>query len=222
MKISKRLELLSNETIGSTSVVDVGCDHGLFSIYSILTHGIKHAYLVDVNEEPLASARLNCVKYKVTEKTTFILSDGLQNFKGTIDCLVISGIGGYLMTKILTESLDKVKNANKLILQPNSDFEVLRRFLFDNGFDITFEDMIVDNNKYCYYLTAHLDEVSYVEEDIVFGSMLRHNITTDYYNYWCKKYNVLLNELKNVKDKKQKEKLENYIDSIHKNVISKG
>lgn len=222
MKISKRLELLSNETIGHLSIVDVGCDHGLFSIYSILHNGIKHAYLLDINEEPLESAKQNCVKYKVTNKVTYLLSDGLIEFKGSIDCLVISGIGGYLMTKILSDSLDKVKTSKKIILQPNSDFEVLRKFLFDNGFEITFENMILDNNKYCYYLTAELNECKYVEDDIVFGPILRNNITTNYYNYWCKKYNVLINEFKNVKDQKQKEKLERYIDSIHKNIITKG
>lgn len=222
MKVSKRLELLSNETIGCNSIVDVGCDHGLFSIYSILTHGTKHAYLLDINEEPLKSARTNCVKYKVTDKVTFLLSDGLLNYKGTVDCLVISGIGGYLMTKILSESLDKVKTAKKLVLQPNSDFEVLRTFLFENGFDIVVENMILDNEKYCYYLTAEVDNREYVEEDIMFGPLLRHSISNTYYNYWVKKYNKLLSEIKNINDKNQLEKLEKYIDKIHKNIISKG
>lgn len=220
MKISKRLELLSNETIGHLSIVDVGCDHGLFSIYSILHNGIKHAYLLDINEEPLESAKQNCVKYKVTNKVTYLLSDGLIEFKGSIDCLVISGIGGYLMTKILSDSLDKVKTSKKIILQPNSDFEVLRKFLLDNNFEITFEDMIIDNNKHCYYLVAETGQTTYVEEDIVFGPILRHDITDVYFNYWSKKYNVLLNELKNVKEKKQKEKLEEYIELINENIIS--
>ncbi|MFI3251828.1 MAG: class I SAM-dependent methyltransferase [bacterium] len=221
MKISKRLELLSKETVGCNTIVDVGCDHGLFSIYSVLNHGIKHAYLLDINEEPLNSAKLNCVKYKVTDKVTYLLSDGLIEFKGTLDCLVISGIGGYLMTKILSQSLDKIKQANKIVLQPNSDFEVLRKFLFDNGFDIVLENMILDNDKYCYYLTAELGQVEYTEEDITFGPLLRHNISTTYSNYWEKKYNALLKELTNVKDNSQKIKLENYIEKIKENIITK-
>ncbi|MFI3330146.1 MAG: tRNA (adenine(22)-N(1))-methyltransferase TrmK, partial [bacterium] len=152
---------------------------------------------------------------------TYLLSDGLIEFKGTLDCLVISGIGGYLMTKILSQSLDKIKKANKIVLQPNSDFEVLRKFLFDNGFDIVLENMILDNDKYCYYLTAELGQVEYIEEDITFGPLLRHNISATYSNYWEKKYNALLKELTNVKDNSQKIKLENYIKKIKENIITK-
>ncbi len=219
MKISKRLEALSKEVIGFNTVCDVGCDHGLFSIYSILECGIKHAYLLDINQEPLNSAKNNFIKYKL-DNATFLLSDGLKEFNEELDCLVISGIGGYLMTRILNDDLEKIKKANKLILQPNSDFEILRKFLLENDFTITFENMLLDNKKYCYYLTAINKKTSFSEEDVLYGPVLRKDINNVYFDYWNNKYNNLINELNNIKDEKNKIELNNKISSIKKNIIA--
>ncbi|MFI3329533.1 MAG: class I SAM-dependent methyltransferase [bacterium] len=218
MKISKRLEALSKEVIGFNTVCDVGCDHGLFSIYSILYCGIKHAYLLDINQEPLNSAKNNFIKYKLSN-ATFLLSDGLKDFNEQLDCLVISGIGGYLMTRILQDDLDKIKLANKLILQPNSDFEILRKFLLENNFEITFENMLLDNKKYCYYLTAINKKTSFNEEDVLFGPILRKDINEVYFDYWNSKYINLNNELNKIKDDNNKIELNKKINSIKENII---
>ncbi len=220
MKVSKRLELLSNEVKGYDTVCDVGCDHGLFSIYSILNHGIKHAYLLDINQEPLNSAMNNFKKHKLNN-ASFLKTDGLKDFNNDLDCLVISGIGGYLMTRILTDDLDKVKKANKLILQPNSDFEILRKFLLENNFTIKYENMIIDNKKYCYYLTAINKKTSYKEEDILFGPILRGKINDVYYEYWNKKYNNMLQEIDKINDISRKKYVLNQISSIKENIIKK-
>lgn len=219
MKISKRLELLSNEVKGFNTVCDVGCDHGLFSIYSILNCGIKHAYLLDINEEPLNSAKNNFKKYNLSN-ASFLLTDGLKDFNDELDCLVISGIGGYLMTRILSDDLDKIKKAKKLILQPNSDFEILRKFLLENNFEITNENIVLDNNKYCYYLTAINNKVTYVKEDILYGPLLRNNINDTYYEFWNNKYINLIKQLDNIKEESNKLELNNKINSIKKNIIS--
>ncbi len=220
MRISNRLKLLSDQVKGFDVICDVGCDHGLFSIYSILNNNVKFAYLLDINNEPLNSAKNNFIKYKL-DNAKFILSDGLVSFDEKMDALVISGVGGYLMTKILKDSLNKVKQAKKIILQPNSDFEIVRKFLFENGFKITFEDMILDNKKYCYYLTAVVENSVYTDEDIIFGSILRNNISDVYYNYWNNRYESLLKEINNIKDVTQKEKVNISINQIKENIILK-
>ncbi len=219
MKISKRLELLSNEINGYQTLADVGCDHGLFSIYSIKKHGIKHAFLLDINKEPLESAISNFNKHNI-DNATFIQSDGLKEFNDKADCLVISGVGGHLATKILEDSIDKVKKFKKIIIQPNSDFDVLRKFLYMKKFTITYENIILDNKKYCYYLCAKFDnEVKYTKEDIVFGPVLRYNINDVYKKYWETKVNILEKQLNNIKQQNVKNEVVDNIDYIKKNIM---
>ena len=53
---------------------------------------------------------------------------------GEAQCLVIAGMGGPLMEKILTQGENVVKDMKELILQPQSEIGHFRRFLAENGY----------------------------------------------------------------------------------------
>jgi tRNA (adenine22-N1)-methyltransferase len=59
-----------------------------------------------------------------------------------LDVCVIAGMGGILITEILQEDINKAKKANKLILQPMNCIELVREWLYLNGFEITDEGLI--------------------------------------------------------------------------------
>ncbi len=147
LKLSRKLLLISKLVRGNV-VADVGCDHGKLCIYLALTKNIK-LYACDVRKKPLEKAKENAKKYGVYEKIDFVLSDGLKNVPSSVDCIVVAGMGGKLIERIIFEQ-DCVRNKDIcLILQPQSFLYDVRFNLYKNGFAIEQEWHIIEHKK-CY------------------------------------------------------------------------
>lgn len=132
--LDKRLRLCADMVLGRR-VCDVGTDHAYLAA-ALLTEGrCDTAIAADINEKPLAAALATLEKAGVSDRCTLILSDGLKSvpLDGVTD-IVIAGMGGELIAKILSESggLD----GKNLILQPMTRSEFLIKWLCDNGFEI--------------------------------------------------------------------------------------
>lgn len=149
-RISKRLKAIAEFVTSKDSLVDVGCDHGLLSIYLIENKMVKKVIASDINQNALNSAIKNISSRKLDIET--VLSDGISNvnLKG-INTLVISGMGTSTILHIL-EDEKKIKNIKKLIIQSNNDHEMLRRNLNDKGYYLEEETYTLDKNKW--YVTC--------------------------------------------------------------------
>lgn len=135
-------------TAGS-SVADVGCDHAHTCIWLVKHGGVPRAVAMDVRSGPLSHAEANIRLYGLGEKIETRLSDGLEALEaGETDTIIIAGMGGTLTVQILERSLDKAKAAKELILQPQSDLGLVRRFLREHGFIITEEKMCSELGKF--------------------------------------------------------------------------
>lgn len=130
-------------------VIDVGTDHAYLPI-ALVREGISSAALAcDINEGPIASARENIAAAGLSEKIGTLLTDGLHGTKDfQADDVMIFGMGGELIVRILSEA-EWVKNARVgLILQPMSRASVLRRYLAENGFEIVDEVLTYEDKFY--------------------------------------------------------------------------
>ena len=66
---------------------------------------------------------------------------------------MIAGMGGLLITEILSRSMEKLRPADGskgpvLVLQPQSELYKLRKFLLENQYSITKENVVIDEGKY--------------------------------------------------------------------------
>ena len=145
-KLSKRLESLALLVDKKDSIVDVGCDHGLLSIYLVENKLCKKVIASDVNQNALNSAIKNISLRKLDIET--VLSDGIEqvNLKG-INTLIISGMGTSTILHILSDD-NKLKKINKLILQSNNDHELLRSELNRKGYFLEKEVVLKDKGKW--------------------------------------------------------------------------
>ena len=118
-------------------LADVGCDHGYIPIYLIQKGQIPRAIAMDINQGPLLRAREHIREWGLEDYIETRLSDGVEALKpGEAQCLVIAGMGGPLMEKILTQGENVVKDMKELILQPQSEISHFRRFLAENGYAV--------------------------------------------------------------------------------------
>ena len=105
------------------SVIDIGCDHGLLSIYLAEKFNNLKIIASDVNNNALESARRNVSKYKLEDRIDIRLGSGVSviNKKDKIDTLVVAGMGANTIIGFLKYSQDKLKDINTDIkdLEPN-------------------------------------------------------------------------------------------------------
>ena len=95
---------------------------------------------MDVRKGPLSRAQEHIRQYGLEEYIQTRLSDGLEGLKaGEGDTLVIAGMGGPLMERILTDGRSVRNSFSELILQPQSDIPHFRRFIQSEGWEITEE-----------------------------------------------------------------------------------
>lgn len=114
MQLSKRLQAVVNLITRGAKVADVGCDHAYISIYMVEKNLASKVIAMDVNRGPLERAKENirCCHYDNQIETR--LSDGLQELKpGEADTLLIAGMGGALMQRILTGKMEVLEQVRE-------------------------------------------------------------------------------------------------------------
>ncbi len=172
-QLSKRLEAVASFVTTGNRVADVGTDHGYVPIYLVQTGKVPHAIAMDINKGPLLSADANIKKFGLEKSIETRLSNGLRAYiLDEADSVIIAGMGGGLIVDILSESLDKLTGL-ELILSPQSDIELVRRFLCDNHFKIVEEAMLIDDGKYYTIMKATEGECRYDSiEEYRYGRLL--------------------------------------------------
>ena len=147
--LSKRLRMLADLVPQDAAVADVGCDHGFLSIYLVQKGICRKVLAMDVRKGPLSAASEHIAEHGLTDRIQTRLSDGLIAMEsGEADTMVCAGMGGPLMAKILSDSMDKAREMKTLILQPQSELKEFRVFLRKNGFRILKEEAMLEDGKY--------------------------------------------------------------------------
>ena len=137
IKLDQRLLSVASLVRKNKVVADVGTDHAYVVAYLIENGITERAIASDINKGPLENARQTLVDCGIEDKVSLILSDGLKNIpENSCEDIVIAGMGGILISEIL-ENAPWIKNDNMhIIAQPMTHAEVLRKWLFENGFEI--------------------------------------------------------------------------------------
>lgn len=128
------------ELVKGSYVCDIGTDHGCLPAFLLTSGKCSYAIAADINEKPLASARALFEKEGLADKTRCIISDGLANIPlDDVTDIVIAGMGGELIFKIIFSDTRTRDSRLNFIFQPMTRAEFLRKSLWGNGFDILTE-----------------------------------------------------------------------------------
>ena len=155
--------------------IDVGTDHAYLPIYLVSEGIVSHAMACDINQGPLDSAKEHICSAGLETQIDTFLTDGLQGLEAfDADDIMIFGMGGELIIKILDEAPWVRNEGIGLILQPMSRANLLRKYLVENGFEILGETLSQSGKI---YQTIHArfcgKSDSYTEEELLLG---RRNI----------------------------------------------
>lgn len=136
-------------------VADVGTDHGYVPVFLLREGVCPLAIAVDVSAGSLQKAADLAQRAGLRDRMECRLSDGLSKVEpGEVDSIVISGMGGILMRRILEEGLETVRAAKELVLSPHRNPELITEFLEQQGFSIVTDESIEDKKRYYRVLKA--------------------------------------------------------------------
>ena len=100
---------------------DIGTDHAYLPAYLITNSISKKALACDLREGPLANAKRTVEEYGISDRIELRLSDGLDNVKpGEADDFVFCGMGGTLITELISRTEWLKDKKYRLIFQPQS------------------------------------------------------------------------------------------------------
>ena len=159
--MNDRLKHIYTKIKLGAGVLDVGTDHGYIPI-SLASDGYPgKIYASDINELPLNIARANALKNGVAERIEFVLTDGIKpEILSAVDAVVIAGMGGDTICHILDNAYESISSSHIFYLQPMSKQEILRYWLINNGFEISDESAVYDNDRLYHVISARLTGIN--------------------------------------------------------------
>lgn len=198
--ISKRLQKIFETVPVSDVVADIGTDHGFLAIELVKKGKARKVIAGDIHKGPLERAKKHIDEAGLSDRIETRLGDGLSVLtKGEADTLVISGIGGLLLIKILKESEEIARSFSKMILSPQSDLYSVRKYFAENHYKIEDEIMIFDEKYYTVFcITSSENDTSLSEEEMLFGPVFLKKKPPVWKEYW----------------QKEKEKLETVMEKL--------
>lgn len=189
-QLTPRLQYIASFITPAYTLADIGTDHGFVPIHQVMCKGTPYAYAMDINKGPLERAKEHIEENGLSDKIETRLSDGMVKLNpGEAESILIAGMGGELMVRILTDGAQALSTAKELTLSPHTEADAVRCFIKESDFVIDREGMVYDAGKYYVVLHARRakDETEkaqmYVDDEIEESKWSESDIKQAYIRY---------------------------------------
>ena len=168
MELSNRLlEIIKYVPIDSI-VADIGTDHGSIPAYLIKNNISKRVIASDISPGSLDKTIEFVKALNLNDKILPRLGDGLDVIKPyEVDTVIIAGMGGVLISKILDDKKEICATIENFILQPMVASKELRAYLINNGYMIVDESLAKEGKRYYEIILAKKGN-SVIQKDIYY------------------------------------------------------
>ena len=210
MILSRRLETILSLVPPGCCAADIGTDHGLVPAELIARGICPFVIATDLREGPLAAARGLIGGRGLSDKVSLRLGDGLSPVKpGEAQTIILAGMGGALMQRILQEGSETLRAAERLILSPQSQLREFRGFLLEEGCRIEEERVVEEDGKFYFILSVtpgsapeNASEAGRApaegEAQLLFGTRIGEESFPDYIRYLKKEEDTCNKILQNM------------------------
>lgn len=187
MKLTKRLAAVCGELEKCDTFADVGCDHGYCTLYMLEKGLCRMAQISDISAKSLKKAQALLSAYIAEGRVCPVVCDGLAGVDRGTEQVLIAGMGGEEIVKILSDGF----LPPKLVLQPMKNAEKVRAFLLGRGYALLHDHTFYADKKFYDLIKAvkggkqeeyNKDMLSFGRENILsptedFAKMLERDIS---------------------------------------------
>ena len=167
-ELSARLDAIVQSLLPCRRLADIGTDHGLVPIAAVLRGVAARAIASDLREAPLRVARRNIERARLETRITIAQGNGLAGLVGAgVDAIVLAGMSGELVVRLLAATPAVVDSAEQLVLQPNSDAHAVRTWARATGWHLRDERMVETAGRFfvvCAFAKGIGDDPAYAIE----------------------------------------------------------
>lgn len=201
INLSNRLAHVADFVPMGARLVDIGSDHAYLPAHLLLNQKITFAIAGEIAPGPLQNAQNEIEKAGLSGKLESRLGDGFSvvDPKDNIDTVVIAGMGGQLIQKILEQGHQGQSQYETLILQPNTDVVTVRNWLQAHQYALIKETMLLDDGHFYEILVAQPGNTNFTQQELTFGPFNLQNKSTAWIQKWqaeLDRLQQLLNTLK--------------------------
>jgi tRNA (adenine22-N1)-methyltransferase len=197
MDLSRRLILIASMADKCNCIVDVGTDHGYVPIYLVKNGICAKAVASDINRGPVEKAQSNVASEGLSDKIECRQGGGLSTVgPAEVQGAIIAGMGGNLIRDIIEEGKSVFAKLSFSVLQPVQNAEILRKYVYESGFDILDEELCCDEGKFyeiikVRYNTApvQLEEIHYEISPVLLRK--RHPLMKEFISYKLNGYDKI-------------------------------
>lgn len=211
MELSKRLEACVQYTAGFLHLADIGTDHAFLPIEAVLRGHVMDAIAIDNKFGPYLQALQNVKKYMLKDRISVRFGDGLEKISDETDVVVISGMGGELIAKILQDG--DHRNVKRFVCQPNRDADAVRKAGMELGYHIVDELVLLDNSKFYDVVVLEPGQASYSHDELEYGPI---NLIQRPYHFLKRLEHQIVQYRTLQKDISSEERLAEIRKTIHK------
>lgn len=149
MNLSNRLLEIAKFVSKDSIVADIGTDHGYIPVYLIQKNISKKVIASDISPGSLDKTIEYINQLHLNDRIFPRLGDGLEIVKPyEVDTVIIAGMGGVLISKILDDNKEICDTIEYFILQPMVASKELRKYLVSNGFMIVDESLAKEGRRF--------------------------------------------------------------------------
>ena len=171
--LSKRLQAI-HDMLPKGVTADVGSDHGKLMIALFKSGKVTKGYAIENKKGPYQRLVKALEAEGLIDKIVPLFSDGIEDLPPEVKNIVLAGMGGDLIIKILKKHPEKLKLVSTIIVDAHGAVAKVREEISQMGYIIADEKMVKEDDKF-YEIIKFIkaDIAAYSSEDLEFGPMLR-------------------------------------------------
>lgn len=194
MKLSARLDAIY-QMIPYGVTADIGSDHGKLMIALFEDGRIPSGYAVENKEGPYRRLVKALTDAHLEDEVVPLFSDGISELPPNVANVVLAGMGGETIIKILSAHIEKLKNVQNIIVDAHTSIPKLRKYISELGFVIVDEKIVKEDGIFYEIIKFNRSDLAYYSnEDIEFGPILRQEKSPTF----KEKYQERINEIDNI------------------------
>ncbi len=201
--MASRLDALKDTLKGFDSFLDVGTDHAYLPILALEENPSLKVLASDNKKGPLEQARLHLAKANLLNRVSLLLGEGLTVLNEVVDVIVMAGMGGKTIAKMVLEKKDL--SVKRLVCHPTNVPSAVRKLTQLLDYHIADEIFDVESDVPYTIIILEPGQASYTEKELLYGPILLKKRPKAYLQILEKEYRFTLGLLDQIPEGAKKE-----------------